>query len=265
MKMFKYVLVGISILICFSITGCSNAQKSSTSSKSSASSKDTEVASSLVTEGKIENQLALPEKGEQIAIFHVKNYGIIKCRLFPQVAPKAVQNFIGLAQKGKYNNVPFHRVIEDFMIQSGGNSDSIYGSGFNVELNQSLHHYNGALCAARTNSQTSGQSSQFYIVSSENGKKADFDKISQTVNQQYKQKGSKITLEYTDVVKNTYKQVGGYPGLDMQYTVFGQTFEGQDVVKKIASCPKSSEMSATGEKSAPDPEVILEKVEIVNY
>ena len=265
MKVFKYVLVGISILICFSITGCSNTQTSSSSSQSSASSQDQAVASSLVTEGKIENQLALPEKGEQIAIFHVKNYGIIKCRLFPQVAPKAVQNFIGLAQKGKYNNVPFHRVIEDFMIQSGGNSDSIYGSGFNVELNPSLHHYNGALCAARTNSQTSGQSSQFYIVSSNNGKTADFDKISQSINQQYKQKGSKITLEYTDIVKNKYKEVGGYPGLDMQYTVFGQTFEGQDVINKIASCPKNSEVSATGEKSTPDPEVILEKVEIVNY
>ena len=109
MKMFKYVLIGISILICFSITGCSNTQKSSSSSKSSASSKDTAVASSLVTEGKIENQLALPEKGEQVAIFHVKNYGIIKCRLFPQVAPKAVQNFIGLAQKGKYNNCTYRR------------------------------------------------------------------------------------------------------------------------------------------------------------
>ena len=70
---------------------------------------------------------------------------------------------------------------------------------------------------------------------------------------------------YGTKLKNTYKEVGGYPGLDMQYTVFGQTFEGQEVVKKIASCPKSSEMSSTGEKSTPDPEVILEKVEIVNY
>lgn len=265
MKIFKYILVFTSIMICFSLTGCSNSSKTSSSSQSSTSSQDQAVASSLVTEGKIENQLALPEKGEQIAIFHVKNYGIFKCRLFPQVAPKAVQNFISLAQKGKYNNISFHRVMEDFMIQSGGNSDSIYGSGFNVELNPSLHHYNGALCAARTNSQTSGQSSQFYIVSSNNGKTADFDRISQTINQQYKQKGSKITLEYSDMVKNKYKEVGGYPGLDMQYTVFGQTFEGQDIVNKIASCPKSSEISATGEKSTPDPEVILEKVEIVNY
>ena len=269
MKIKKICCVFVSIAISFTITGCANSGKSQTSSLSSASESSKmssqAIASSLVTEGVVEDQLALPEEGEQIAIFHVKDYGIIKCRLFPQVAPKAVQNFIGLSKQGKYDNVQFHRVLEDFMIQSGGNSQSIYGSGFNVELNQSLHHYNGALCAARTTSQTTGQSSQFYIVSSNVGKTANFDSIAKQVSNKYKQQGSKISLQYSDAVKEKYKEVGGYPGLDMQYTVFGQAFEGQDVITKIAACPKSTELSSSGEYSTPSPEVILEKVEILNY
>ena len=265
MKVTKFILITVLLVVCVFAVGCKKSQKSSSSSAHSSSSNDKSTASSLVTEGKIENQLALPQKGEQIAVFHVKNYGTFKCRLFAQVAPKAVQNFIGLAQNGKYDGVKFHRVIEDFMIQSGGNSDSIYGSGFNVELNQSLHHLKGALCAARTSSQTSGQSSQFYIVSSNNGKTADLDAVAKHINQEYQKKGSKITLEYNDDLKNKYAEVGGYPWLDMQYTVFGQTFEGLDIVDKISNCPKSSKLSSTGENSIPDPEIILEKVEIVVY
>ena len=51
----------------------------------------------------------------------------------------------------------------------------------------------------------------------------------------------------------------------MQYTVFGQVFEGQDVVEKIASCKKKEEKNAMGENSAPETEIILEKVEITNF
>lgn len=53
-----------------------------------------------------------------IAVFHT-TVGDIKIKLYPEYAPKAVENFVGLARKGYYDGVIFHRVIRNFMIQSG--------------------------------------------------------------------------------------------------------------------------------------------------
>lgn len=63
-------------------------------------------------------QLDKPEKGEKVAIMHT-SMGDISIRFFPDAAPKAVENFQKLAEKGYYNDLTFHRVIEDFMIQGG--------------------------------------------------------------------------------------------------------------------------------------------------
>ena len=64
------------------------------------------------------NQTRKPEKGDITAEI-ITNMGSIKVLLFPDAAPKAVENFTGLAQKGYYNGIIFHRVIRDFMIQGG--------------------------------------------------------------------------------------------------------------------------------------------------
>lgn len=272
----KVVSAGLAITMLGALAGCSdsknNSQSSSPSSTSSSSEKSS--GSSLVTTGVVENQLAMPAENEQIAVFNIAGYGTFKCRLFPEAAPKAVENFVKLAQAGKYTNVPFHRVIEDFMIQSGdttkngGDGKSIYGNGFAVEFNSSLHHYNGALAVARSNSHSNGQSSQFYVVSSEKAKTmsdSDFQAIEQSVNSTYQKLDWDISLKYSDSVKQNYKQVGGYPGLDMQYTVFGQAFEGMDVVNAISKCPKSQTAGDDGAKSVPEPGITISSIEITNY
>ena len=64
------------------------------------------------------SQLDAPKKGETIAVMHT-TMGDIKIRLFPDQAPKAVENFTTHAKDGYYNGLKFHRVIEDFMIQGG--------------------------------------------------------------------------------------------------------------------------------------------------
>ena len=66
-----------------------------------------------------EKQFAMPEKGEQIAIFHVRDFGDIKVKFFPEVAPKAVENFVTHAKEGYYNGTTFHRIMKEFMIQGG--------------------------------------------------------------------------------------------------------------------------------------------------
>ena len=63
-------------------------------------------------------QAQMPEEGEEIAVIDTSK-GVVKMRFFPEEAPKAVENFKTLAKDGYYDGLTFHRVIEDFMIQTG--------------------------------------------------------------------------------------------------------------------------------------------------
>ena len=112
-------------------------------------------------------QLEKPAKGEKIAVMQT-NMGDIKIRLFPEVAPKAVENFISHAENGYYDGLIFHRVINDFMIQGGDptgtgrGGESIYGHSFEDEFDLSSRNYRGALSMANAGPNTNG--SQFFIV-----------------------------------------------------------------------------------------------------
>lgn len=261
------------------IAGCSgkDAASSSKASSSKASSSSSSKASTssqsaskeivgLVEDAPEVDQFAPPEQGEEIAVLEVEGYGTIKMRLFPENAPKAVENFKTLAKDGKYDGVPFHRVIKDFMIQTGdtslngGDGKDIWGSGFGIEVSDTLHHYSGAVAMARTNDMKAGQSSQFYIVSNEDIKPmsaAEFDSYEAQVSAT----GNKLT--YSQEVRNTYNEKGGAAFLDMQYTVFGQVFEGLDVVNQIAAveCGPGQD----GAMSSPVKEVVITKAQIVAY
>ena len=186
-------------------------------------------------------------------------------------APKAVDNFIALANAGKYNGVKFHRVIKNFMIQTGGNSDSIYkekNEPFPHELNQSLRQFSGALCMASTGDFQSGQSCQFYIVTSDMGKNADLNSIKATTKAVNLRKGYNLYPNYTEKDIQLYKEHGGNPPGDMVYTVFGQVIgsKSMEVVKKISECKIKEQMSyMRREASTPDPDVILKEVTIQKY
>ena len=101
------------------------------------------------------------------AVMHT-NMGDITIRLYPEVAPKTVENFVTLAKKGYYNGLIFHRVIKDFMIQggdptgTGAGGESIYGAKFEDECSRELHNFRGALSMANAGPNTNG--SQFFIV-----------------------------------------------------------------------------------------------------
>src|SRR5699024_4522905 len=82
------------------------------------------------------------------------NHGEIVIQLFPEQAPKTVENFVGLAKKGYYDGVIFHRVINDFMIQGGDptgigmGGESIWGAPFEDEFSNELFNIRGALSMA---------------------------------------------------------------------------------------------------------------------
>ncbi len=115
-------------------------------------------------------QTALPKEGDTIAIIHTSK-GDIYVRLFPEAAPKAVENFIKLASGGYYDGLIFHRVIDDFMIQGGDpngdgtGGESIYTDNVNKtfedEFDQKLLNLRGALAMANSGEDSNG--SQFFI------------------------------------------------------------------------------------------------------
>lgn len=172
-------------------------------------------------------QLEKPVAGETVATMKT-SMGDIKIRLFPEAAPKTVENFTTHAKNGYYDGLIFHRVINDFMIQGGDptgtgcGGQSIWGSTFEDEFCTDLHNLRGALSMANAGPGTNG--SQFFIVQA--------DEVSRDLIEQMEQLSDRGFP--TETVEN-YKAVGGTPWLDFKHTVFGQVYEGMDVVDAIAN------------------------------
>ena len=176
------------------------------------------------------NQLALPAAGDLVAIMHT-NMGDISIRLFPEYAPKTVENFTTHAKNGYYDGIVFHRVIKDFMIQGGDptatgcGGESIWGHSFKDEFCYELHNLRGALSMANAGPGTNG--SQFFIVQA--------DSVHPSLLQQMKD--PRLADAFPAEVAEAYAQVGGTPHLDYRHTVFGQVYAGMEVVDAIANVP----------------------------
>lgn len=130
------------------------------------------------------------------------NLGDMTFEFYFDVAPKAVENFITHSKNGYYDNLIFHRVIKDFMIQGGDpngdgtGGESIWGGTFGYEFSDKITHEYGALAMAHSMLPDSN-GSQFYIVNNKEG---------------------------------TH-------WLDGEHTVFGKLIEGFDVLEKISNQP----------------------------
>lgn len=191
------------------------------------------------------HQLNKPTENDTIAIIKT-NMGEIKIKLFPQFAPKTVENFTTHAKNGYYNGLIFHRVIKDFMIQggdptgTGAGGQSIWGHAFPDEFTGELHNLRGALSMANAGPNTNG--SQFFIVQA-NSCPEDFI-------MQMKQIDEKVFP--TECVE-AYEEIGGTPWLDFRHTVFGQVYDGMDVVDAIANV-------ATKAQDKPIDDVIIETI-----
>ncbi len=194
-------------------------------------------------------QLTKPTNEDTVAIMHT-NMGDIKIKLFPDKAPKAVENFTTHAKNGYYNGIVFHRVIKDFMIQGGDptatgmGGESIWGHSFEDEFTPELHNLRGALSMANAGPCTNG--SQFFIVQA---KKVPDGMIEQL-------EGLTAEQGFPTEITEAYKELGGTPWLDFRHTVFGQVFEGMEVVDKIAETEVDG-----GDKPVND--VVIEAIEIV--
>lgn len=130
----------------------------------------------------------------------MENGDAVKLELYPEHAPKTVENFLKLVGEKFYDGLIFHRVIENFMIQggdptgtgSGGSKEEIKGEFSSNGVNNTLKHTEGVISMARSNDPDSA-SSQFFIM----------HKTS--------------------------------PHLDGKYAAFGKVIKGQEIVDKIAA------------------------------
>jgi len=162
------------------------------------------------------------------------DYGDMVFELYDST-PLHRDNFIKLANEGFYNDLLFHRIIKGFMIQGGdpnskdapqGQGLGTGGPGYKIDAEIGAPHFKGTLAAARQgggNPLKKSSGSQFYIVQ---GKVPTDNEL----NANERSKG----ITYSDAQRAKYKELGGTPMLDMDYTVFGEIVTGIDVIDKIA-------------------------------
>lgn len=173
------------------------------------------------------------------------NLGDFKLELFPEIAPKTVENFVTHAKNGYYNGVIFHRVIEDFMIQGGDptgtgmGGESIFGRTFEDEFSREAFNLYGTLSMANAGPNTNG--SQFFIVTAK--------QVPAQMLKQLKDGG------WPEEIVEEYAKVGGTPWLDYRHTVFGRVVEGMDVVLKIEGVKRNGQ-------DRPLEDVVIESMDV---
>jgi peptidyl-prolyl cis-trans isomerase B (cyclophilin B) len=158
--------------------------------------------------------------------------------------PLHKENFIKLVNEKYYDGVLFHRIIQNFMIQTGdpesktAKPGQMLGNGgpdytIPAEFVPGLYHKRGAVAAARTsddvNPKKESSGSQFYIVDGRVFNTSDMNRVIQRTGKVYSQEQV-----------NAYTTIGGAPHLDGDYTVFGEVVSGMEIVDKIAAQPKDS-------------------------
>lgn len=171
-----------------------------------------------------ENEKTAKVSDRTVAVMKT-NFGDITLELFPEDAPKTVENFLKLSSEGFYNGTKFHRVIKDFMIQGGDPlsrddnwaDDGAGGPGYTFEDEINRHKIvRGVIAMANAGPNTNG--SQFFIVTAE-----------------------------------------AAPWLDGSHTVFGRVIEGMEVVSQVENIPTDK---AAGDHPLQD--AVITSVEIRN-
>lgn len=231
--------------------------------------------------------------GDKLAEITIEGYGTVKAKLFPDLAPNAVENFTLLAEQGYYDGLKIHRIVPELIIQGGSlNGDGTGGKAiineggvFSNEISPKARHFYGALCYSND---SGDNTAQFYIVN--NNEPQDITRIDpvqiqaaitdlstkleglEDTDPEYKRLSyrfsyysqlAELVSTADEAVINKYKEVGGYPMFDGGYTVFGQIYEGFEVIEALSG--SELENNVNGEKSKPVKDIIISSVVVYEY
>ncbi|MGN0679353.1 MAG: peptidylprolyl isomerase [Oscillospiraceae bacterium] len=242
--------------------------------------------------GNIGNEVTFKD-GDLIAEIIIEDYGTIKAKLFPEIAPNAVDNFVKLADNGYYDGLKIHRVAKDMCIQGGSlNGDGTGGTAlintdgvFANEISLDARHFYGALCSAN---QFGKNTTQFYIVNCKTPqditqydsakileKAAEFTSAKENTDsfdpdydyivaqEAYYTELANMLSKASEEVVTKYAEKGGYPLWDGMSTVFGQMYEGFDVLEKITAVEVTT--NSLGKVERPKSDIIISSVKVTKY
>ena len=280
----RYALMSVLLAVTALLAGC-NSNKFEVKSE-----KPKEIAD---FDGNVKD--VTPKSGDLIATIEIEGYGTMKAVLFPEAAPVGVENFQKLCDAGYYDGLKIHRVMKGFMMQGGsangdgtGGDALVNGGKFSIETAQNARHFYGALSYA--NAGIDNNTTQFFIINNKTPVTLDtsnLDAAQQQINsdleylKEYEKefapavldmhlnevKSSQYTLDFTkyatDEIKARYAEKGGYPWLDGGYTVFGQVYEGFDVIDAVADAEVVT--NAGGEKSEPKEDIIIKTITVSTF
>ncbi|MCQ2417177.1 MAG: peptidylprolyl isomerase [Oscillospiraceae bacterium] len=244
----KAAAVVFSAVMAGVLTGCERKQVV----LDQAEMNDSDTLQTLGTDENILNY-TLPAVGEDIAVMQIRDYGDVKIRLFPEETETGVENFKLLVESGYYDELIFHRVIDDFMIQSGDPKGNGTGgrdawnseSGFAQTISNRLAHVTGAVAYAVGEDKMN--QSQFFIVTGET-----------VQNELFQQLREYYGKAFTPAVEQLYQTMGGQPYLDGDYEIFGQVFDGLEYCLEI----QKTEVDGNDK---PKHAVVIEKAYITQY
>ena len=190
------------VILTFGLVACGKDKTQTNGEATSSTSTQTDVngKDETMSNEQLANNPYKDVEKNPVVTLEIKDLGIIKMELYPQIAPETVENFISLVNSGFYDGLIFHRVIPNFMIQGGDpDGNGTGGADYNIVgefaangIANNLSHTRGIVSMARSNDPNSA-SSQFFIVTTD----------------------------------STY--------LDNQYAAFGKVLEGMDVADKIVN------------------------------
>ena len=301
MKLIKKLALLMAIVMTLSLcTACGTTEDTNGDSATTDPKPNAAVTDTYTDKG-YGYQQEMPAKGDTVAIMHT-TMGDIHIRLFPEAAPKAVENFTTHAKNGYYNGLTFHRVMENFMIQGGdpkGNGtggENIWKTeGFEDEFDKKLMNIRGSLAMANSGPNTNG--SQFFInqakpkegVTADTLKQQyDYDTQLKSMQEYYNQYvayyGESFTAYYPDVqsfmaanggispdsrlvpdeVWELYAKVGGNIHLDGAWRESGGHTVFGHVYKGMDVVDAIAKV-AVDENDKPKVEVKINSIEIVTY
>ena len=192
-------------------------------------------------------QLNSPKEGDTVVTI-VTSKGTIKAVIYNDLVPNTAQNFIDLAESGYYDGMIIHKTIGNFVMQlgdktlKGDGGESFSGKGVAPEYTDDLHGFTGSLGMVVYGDGL--QYSQFFITAGDSVSDAYVSAMQEA--------------EYPSDVIDAFKKLGGQPQFDYVYTIFGQVYEGLDVVKDIAS-------QKTDKYNRPKKDITVKSVSISSF